>query len=89
MDTKRTRKEVVEMHDAFAKRRQMFMDGLDEIPGLSYSKPYGAFYIMVDVSGLGMTSSEFSQKLLAKPPENMFVSPTQHLMKILKKVFAG
>lgn len=31
MDTKRTRKEVVEMHDAFAKRRQMFMDGLDEI----------------------------------------------------------
>ena len=64
MDTKRTRKEVVEMHDAFAKRRQMFMDGLDEIPGLSYSKPYGAFYIMVDVSGLGMTSSEFSQKLL-------------------------
>ena len=50
MDTKRTRKEVVEMHDAFAKRRQMFMDGLDDI--------------MVDVSGLGMTSSEFSQKLL-------------------------
>lgn len=64
MDTPLTRKQVQEMLDAFANRRKLIMDGLDQIPGLSYSKPYGAFYIMVDVSGLHMTSTEFSQKLL-------------------------
>lgn len=64
MDTPLTRKQVQEMHDAFANRRQLIMDGLDQIPGLSYAKPYGAFYIMVDVSGLQMSSSEFAQKLL-------------------------
>lgn len=64
MDTPHTRKQIIEMHDAFAGRRKMIMEGLDKIPGLSYSKPYGAFYIMVDVSGLGMTSQEFSSKLL-------------------------
>ena len=55
MDTPRTRKQVEEMIQAFANRRKLIM---------SYVKPYGAFYIMVDVSGLGMTSTEFAQKLL-------------------------
>lgn len=64
MDTPRTRKQVEEMLEAFAGRRALIMKGLDEIPGLTYSKPYGAFYIMVDVSGLNMTSTEFSTKLL-------------------------
>ncbi len=64
MDTPRTRKQVEEMIEAFANRRKLIMSLLDEIPGLSYVKPYGAFYIMVDVSGLGMTSTEFAQKLL-------------------------
>ena len=64
MDTPRTRKQVEEMIQAFANRRQLIMGLLDDIPGLTYVKPYGAFYIMVDVSGLGMTSTEFAQKLL-------------------------
>ena len=64
MDTPRTRKQVEEMVQAFANRRELIMKLLDEVPGLSYVKPYGAFYIMVDVSGLGMTSTEFAQKLL-------------------------
>ena len=59
-----TRKQVEEMIQAFANRRELIMKLLDEVPGLSYVKPYGAFYIMVDVSGLGMTSTEFAQKLL-------------------------
>ena len=64
MDTPRTRKQVEEMIQASANRRKLIMKLLDEIPQLSYVKPYGAFYIMVDVSGLGMTSTEFAQKLL-------------------------
>lgn len=64
MDTPTTRKQVEEMIAAFANRRTLIMKLLDEIPELSYVKPYGAFYIMVDVSGLGMTSTDFAQKLL-------------------------
>ena len=64
MDSKNTQKQVSEMIAAFANRRKLIMKLLDEIPGLSYIKPYGAFYIMVDVSGLGMSSTEFAQKLL-------------------------
>lgn len=64
MESPRTKKEVSEMVEAFANRRKLIMKCLDEIPGLSYVKPYGAFYIMVDVSALGMSSMDFSLKLL-------------------------
>ncbi len=64
MNTERTKKQVEEMIGEFAKRRSLIMSLLDEIPGLSYIKPYGAFYIMVDVSALGMSSMDFSMKLL-------------------------
>ena len=39
--------------DAFAKRREVLIEGLDQIPGITYVKPEGAFYAMVDVSALG------------------------------------
>ena len=52
------------MLDQLAKRRELVMQELDEIPGLSYVPPQGAFYIMVDVRGLGLTGSAFSRKLL-------------------------
>lgn len=64
MDTERTRRQVAEMIDAFARRRALVMERLDGIPKLSYCKPYGAFYIMVDVSGLGMSGMDFSRRLL-------------------------
>lgn len=64
MDTKNTRKQVEEMLAAFANRRKLIMSLLDDIPGLSYVKPYGAFYIMVDVSALGVSNMDFSMKLL-------------------------
>ena len=64
MNSKQTQKQITEMLEAFSNRRKLIMSLLDEIPALSYSKPYGAFYIMVDVSRLGMTAMEFSMKLL-------------------------
>lgn len=64
MQSPATKKQVAEMIAAFARRREIFMKGLDEIPELIYSKPYGAFYIMVSVEKLGMTAEEFAKKLL-------------------------
>lgn len=64
MDTPNTKKQVEEMLAAFAGRRKLIMSLLDDIPGLTYVKPYGAFYIMVDISALGVSSMDFSMKLL-------------------------
>ena len=64
MDSPLTRLQVQMMLDQLAKRRQLVMEELDRIPGLSYIPPQGAFYIMVDVRGLGLTGSAFSRKLL-------------------------
>ena len=65
-----TQAEVTAMVDAFARRRQLILSGLDAIPQLSYVKPYGAFYVMVDVSKTGLTGQEFALRLL----EEQFVA---------------
>ena len=64
MNTPNTKKQVEEMLAAFANRRKLIMKLLDDIPGLTYVKPYGAFYIMVDVSALNISNMDFSMKLL-------------------------
>ncbi len=66
IESERTKAQVEEMIQAFANRRRMVLDALDEIEGLSYIKPYGAFYVMVDTSGLGLTGAEFVEKLLSE-----------------------
>jgi aminotransferase len=64
MNTEQTKREVQAMVKAFGKRRALILSGLDRIKKLSYIKPFGAFYVMVDVSKTGMTGVEFSKKLL-------------------------
>ncbi|MBN1683613.1 aminotransferase class I/II-fold pyridoxal phosphate-dependent enzyme [Candidatus Bathyarchaeota archaeon] len=36
---------------------------LNELPGIKCTKPEGAFYLFPDISGTGMTSQEFGEKL--------------------------
>lgn len=43
---------VREMKLAFEKRCGLILHRLAEIPGLSFVKPQGAFYVLVDISGL-------------------------------------
>ena len=57
---------VQEMVKEYDKRRRRFCDLLTLIPKLSFVKPQGAFYILVDISRTGMNSTEFSEKLLEK-----------------------
>ncbi|MBD0386028.1 MAG: pyridoxal phosphate-dependent aminotransferase [Nostoc sp. C3-bin3] len=57
---------VEEMRQAFAKRRQVMLDRLNAIPGLSTAKPDGAFYLFPDVSQIGLKSLEFCDALLEK-----------------------
>ena len=55
--------EVQLMHDDYARRRRMFVDGLNRI-GLPCCEPGGAFYAFPSIAGKGMTDEEFAEKLL-------------------------
>jgi len=55
---------VQEMLRRFAIRRDLVLQCLEDIRGLSYIRPDGAFYILVNVAATGMTGEEFSAALL-------------------------
>ncbi|MCF4968134.1 pyridoxal phosphate-dependent aminotransferase [Nostoc sp. CMAA1605] len=55
---------VAEMLQAFAKRRQVMLDRLNAIPGLSCPTPDGAFYLFPDISKTGLKSLEFCDALI-------------------------
>ncbi len=55
---------VLEMVNEFRKRRDLIVDGLNAIPGISCHKPKGAFYVFPNVKKLGMSSKELADYLL-------------------------
>ena len=55
---------VETMRQAFAVRRQVILDCLDQIPGLTCAKPDGAFYIFVNIGNTKLKSLEFCSQLL-------------------------
>ena len=52
------------MVQEFRKRRDVFVDGLNSIPGIHCLKPLGAFYLFPNISGVGLSSEEFANRLL-------------------------
>jgi aminotransferase len=55
--------DVVDMVEDYDRRRKVIVKGLNDI-GLSCFEPRGAFYAFPSVTSTGMTSEEFSDKLL-------------------------
>ena len=55
--------DVQRMHSDYARRRRMFVDGLNRI-GLPTCEPRGAFYAFPNIASTGMTDEEFAEKLL-------------------------
>jgi len=53
--------EMVKIYDA---RRQLLVKGLNKIRGISCHMPKGAFYAFPNISGTGLTSEEFAEKLI-------------------------
>lgn len=66
MESKNTKQAVNLMVKTFSKRRDLIVKELSKIPELTYSKPDGAFYLLVDVSKLGLSGDEFAKVLLEK-----------------------
>ncbi|MBI2794548.1 MAG: pyridoxal phosphate-dependent aminotransferase [Ignavibacteria bacterium] len=48
----------------FQKRRDIIVDGLNNIPGMRCLKPQGAFYVFPNIAGTGMKSQECADFLL-------------------------
>ena len=48
----------------FKTRRDILVDGLNAIEGVSCRKPRGAFYVFPNISGLGLTSKQVETRLL-------------------------
>ncbi|HEX7078736.1 MAG TPA: pyridoxal phosphate-dependent aminotransferase [Candidatus Eisenbacteria bacterium] len=56
--------EVKAMVAEFRRRRDVIVEGLNAIPGVSCRKPAGAFYVFPNVQGLGIKSSDLESQLL-------------------------
>ncbi|MDA8201742.1 MAG: pyridoxal phosphate-dependent aminotransferase [Chloroflexi bacterium] len=48
----------------FHARRDLIVDGLNQITGVTCLRPAGAFYVFPDVSGTGLSGAEFANRLL-------------------------
>ena len=55
---------VEEMRQEYDRRRRTILQGLEAM-GLRYAEPQGAFYVYAEVASLGITASEFCERLLA------------------------
>jgi aspartate aminotransferase len=57
---------VADMREEFDMRRNYMFDRISKIPNVTAIKPQGAFYILVNISQLGLTSQNFADRLLSK-----------------------
>jgi len=55
---------VAAMMEEFTKRRDLVVEGLNSLPGITCPVPKGAFYAFPNIRGTGMSSQEFADKAL-------------------------
>lgn len=59
-------KESEKMVAEFKKRRDVIVDGLNAIDGISCLKPHGAFYVFPNITKLGIKGEELADRLLTQ-----------------------
>jgi len=55
---------VRDMVGAFRRRRDLMVEGLNSIPGVTCREPAGAFYVFPNIKETGVPSKEFADRLL-------------------------
>ena len=60
------REEIEVMEEAFAERRLAIHEAFSSLPGVVVPQPEGAFYILCDITGTGMSDMEFATEALEK-----------------------
>jgi aspartate/methionine/tyrosine aminotransferase len=64
---------VEEAVQAYQERRDMLVEALEKIPGISLVKPEGGYYFIANIKKLGVKSPEFCTKLLEE--KNVATTP--------------
>lgn len=59
-----TKCQLAEMREIYQRRRDLIVNGLNEIKGIHCVMPQGAFYAFPDIRELGLTSQQAAEKLL-------------------------
>ncbi|MDQ6624489.1 MAG: pyridoxal phosphate-dependent aminotransferase [Verrucomicrobiota bacterium] len=57
---------LADMREEFDMRRNYMCDRISKIPNISFVRPQGAFYVLVNISQLGLSSQNFADRLLSK-----------------------
>ncbi len=57
---------LADMREEFDMRRNYMFDRISKISNVTAIKPEGAFYVLVNISQLGLTSQNFADRLLSK-----------------------
>jgi len=57
---------LADMREEFDMRRNYMYDRVTKIPNITAVRPQGAFYILVNISQLGLSSQNFADRLLSK-----------------------
>lgn len=58
--------EICHMMEVYKERRDVLVDGLNNIPGINCLKNEGAFYVFPNITQTGMTSEDFANFILEK-----------------------
>jgi len=56
--------EIKKMMEIYKERRDLLVEELNKIPGISCLKPEGAFYVFCNITKTGMTSEKFAEFIL-------------------------
>ena len=64
---------VEDMRIEFDERRKFMFERISSIKGTKAVKPFGAFYVLMDIQSYGLSSEEFSERLLTEA--NVVVAP--------------
>jgi len=78
-----------DLRDGYTRRRDVFLSYLDRA-GLTYTKPEGAYYVMIDISALGWKGSDVDFcrwmareiGVAAVPGSSFFHEPVHHLIRL-------
>jgi aminotransferase len=59
-----SQREMEKMIEDYTRRRDILIDGLNGIPGISCKKSPGSFYAFANIKAFGKTSAEFAEELV-------------------------
>ena len=59
-----SQEEIESMRQEFEQRRDLIVEGISSVPGITCGRPGGAFYVFPNISATGLDSLEFCRQLL-------------------------